>query len=104
MKISYNHLGNILTFARIAQITIDNDFEKTTTDNKGIQTITKGHILIDIKLYPSEDAWKQYGNHTHIIENIPIEGANFVMCTQEINQIEKVIESFINMFFKNRKE
>ncbi|MGE5822377.1 MAG: hypothetical protein ACM31M_07330 [Nitrososphaerota archaeon] len=103
MKINKNYKGIQLSYARISRIDIDNDFIKTITDNKGNKTTITGRILVNIKLYPSEESYKKYGNQSPVptLEDIPIEGNNFIMCNQEIRIIEKVIEAILSGYIQN---
>jgi hypothetical protein len=104
MKINYKYFEDILTYARISEIKIDNDFEKTLKGNNGVDTKIKGRILLTVKLYTNEEGYTIYNHHKHIIENVPIEGINFVMCDQEIHSIEKVLEALLNSFFENKSK
>jgi hypothetical protein len=99
MKINYNHFGNWQTYARISRIEIDPDFVKVLTDDKGQKKRISGRILVDVKMYPSEEAFKQFGNKGGLLlprfENIPIEGMNFDFCNSEISNLANVLETII---------
>lgn len=104
MEILKNYKGIQLTYARISEIKIDKDFQKTTKGNDGIETTTTGRILVNVKLYPSEESYKQYGSQSPVptLEDIPLEGNNFEMCKQEIWQLEKVIEALLNGYMQGK--
>jgi hypothetical protein len=107
MQINYDHNGNIQTYARISRIEIDPDFVKTITDDKGNKKKIIGRILVDVKLYPSEEACKKYGIEGGLLlsrfENIPIEGMSFDFCKDEILLLEGTLNGIIGQNFGKEK-
>jgi hypothetical protein len=79
---NYNYLGRVdlpEAYFKVKDVKIDYGFIKSFTDDKGNTTNIKGRALINVEVYKNkQDSLDNPGRPLEVIEDIPLEGENFV--------------------------